>query len=106
MAKRILIVDDDEMVRIALMELLKPEGYEIESVGSAKEALTKIDENRYDLLMFDIIMPEMDGISLCRKVREREDCNEIPIVFLTTKSLRVDKLKAFKTGADDYIINL
>jgi CheY-like chemotaxis protein len=103
MAKRILIVDDDEMVRIALMELLKPEGYEIESVGSAKEALTKIDENRYDLLMFDIIMPEMDGIALCRKVREREDCNEIPIVFLTAKSSDKDRALGIEVGASLFL---
>ena len=103
MAKRILIVDDDEMVRMALSELLDPEGYEIDSVGSAKEALNKIDGTRYDLLMFDIIMPEMDGLELCKRVREREDCGEIPIVFLTAKSREEDRAHGLAVGANLFL---
>lgn len=103
MVKRILIVDDDEMVRIALMELLKPEGYDIDAVGSAREALVLIRENRYDLMMFDIIMPEMDGIALCRKVREQEECKEIPVIFLTAKSSDKDRDLGMEVGADLFL---
>ena len=103
MAKRILIVDDDEMVRIALNELLRPEGYEVAIVASGKEALEKIDENSFDLLMLDIIMPEMDGLELCRRIRERENYRETPIVFLTAKSREEDKAEGLEAGANLFL---
>jgi two-component system alkaline phosphatase synthesis response regulator PhoP len=103
MEKRILIVDDDEMVRIALLELLKPEGYILDVVGSGKEALVKIAENKYDLMMFDIIMPEMDGMELCKKVRSMEEYKEIPVVFLTAKSREQDKIKGLEAGANLFL---
>lgn len=103
MAKRILIVDDDEMVRIALNELLRPEGYEVIIVSSGKDAIKKIDENNYDLLMLDIIMPEMDGFELCRKIRERENYRETPIVFLTAKSREEDKTEGLDAGANLFL---
>lgn len=103
MAKRILIVDDDEMVLMALNELLKPEGYEIDSVGNARDALTKIEENRYDLLMLDIIMPEMSGLELCKIIRKRDECAEIPIVFLTAKSREEDRVLGLEAGANLFL---
>jgi DNA-binding response OmpR family regulator len=83
MAKRILIVDDDEMVLIALNELLRPEGY--------------------DLLMLDVIMPEMDGFELCKKIREKENYKETPIVFLTAKSQEEDRVHGIDAGANLFL---
>lgn len=103
MKKRILIVDDDEMVRIALNELLTPEGYLLDVVGSGREALVKIDETKYDLMMLDIIMPEMDGIELCKEVRGREEYKDIPVVFLTAKSREQDKIKSLEAGASLFL---
>jgi len=103
MEKRILIVDDDEMVRIALLELLKPEGYILDVAASGKEALVMIDENKYDMMMFDIIMPEIDGMELCKKVRSREEYKEIPIVFLTAKSREQDRIKGLEAGANLFL---
>jgi two-component system alkaline phosphatase synthesis response regulator PhoP len=100
MAKRILVVDDDEMVLMALDELLKPEGYEVRTFSRGKEALKSLDQEEYDLLMLDVIMPEMDGIELCKQIREREDCREIPIVFLTAKSREEDKIQCLEAGAN------
>ena len=80
MARRILVVDDDEMVLMALDELLKPEGYDVHTVGSGSEALRKLEENAYDLIMTDVIMPEMDGFELCKRIREKEKYREIPVV--------------------------
>jgi CheY-like chemotaxis protein len=100
MAKRILVVDDDEMVLMALNELLKPEGYVVRTFSRGKEALESLDQEEYDLLMLDVIMPEMDGIELCRKIREREDCRETPIVFLTAKSREEDKVQCLEAGAN------
>jgi two-component system, OmpR family, alkaline phosphatase synthesis response regulator PhoP len=103
MGKHILIVDDDEMVRMALVELLKPEGYTLDVAGSGKEALIKIDENKYDLMMFDIIMPEIDGLELCKKVRSRVEYKDIPIVFLTAKSREQDRVKGIEAGANLFL---
>jgi DNA-binding response OmpR family regulator len=103
MAKRILIVDDDEMVRIALSELLKPEGYEIDSVGSAKEALDKLEEEKYDLLVLDIIMPQMDGLELCRRVRAMKDLVEVPIILLTAKTREQDRIDGMEAGANLFL---
>jgi two-component system alkaline phosphatase synthesis response regulator PhoP len=100
MAKRILVVDDDEMVLMALDELLKPEGYEVHTFSRGKEALKSLDQEEYDLLMLDVIMPEMDGIELCKRIREREDYREKPIVFLTAKSREEDKVQCLEAGAN------
>jgi DNA-binding response OmpR family regulator len=103
MAKRILIVDDDEMVLIALNELLKPEGYEVQTLSNGSEALKKLDQNGYDLLMLDIIMPEMDGFELCKKIREKENYRETPIVFLTAKSQEEDRVQGIEAGANLFL---
>ena len=103
MAKRILIVDDDEMVLIALNELLRPEGYKVQTLSSGTEALKKLDQNGYDLLMLDIIMPEMDGFELCKKIREKENYRETPIVFLTAKSQEEDRVQGIEAGANLFL---
>ena len=103
MAKRILIVDDDEMVRMALNELLKPEGYEVHIASGGAEALKKLDDNTYDLLMLDIIMPEMDGFELCKRIRERENLKETPVVFLTAKSREEDRAHGLEVGANLFL---
>ena len=103
MAISILIVDDDEMVRIALGELLKPEGYEIDTAAGGQEALDKINDKKYDLLMLDIIMPEMDGLELCRRIRQREDYQDVPIVFLTAKSREEDRVMGIDAGANQFL---
>jgi DNA-binding response OmpR family regulator len=103
MTKRILVVDDDEMVLMALDELLKPEGYEVDTVGSGNEALQKLDQGAYDLIMTDVIMPEMDGFELCKRIREKEKFRDIPVVFLTASDSMEDEIKELSLGAKDYI---
>lgn len=103
MSKRILVVDDDEMVLMALDELLRPEGYEVHTVLSGADALKKLDQNDYDLLMLDIIMPEMDGFELCKKIRQIEGCKETPIVFLTAKSREEDRATGIGAGANLFL---
>lgn len=103
MGKRILIVDDDEMVRIAINELLKQEGYEVHSASNGNEALEKLDQGTYDLMMLDIIMPEMDGIELCQIIREMEKHKETPIVFLTAKNQDRDRIQGLEAGANLFL---
>jgi len=97
MAKRILIVDDDEMVLIALNELLRPEGYEVHTSSRGSEALTKLDQDGYDLLMLDVIMPEMNGFEL------KENYRETPIVFLSAKSQDEDRVQGIDAGANLFL---
>jgi CheY-like chemotaxis protein len=103
MAKRILVVDDDEMVLMALDELLRPEGYEIQAVSSGAEALDKIGQNRYDLILLDVIMPQMDGFDLCKRIRGIEKYKETPIVFLTAKSREEDRVRGIEAGANLFL---
>ncbi len=103
MAKRILIVDDDEMVLMAVNELLGQEGYEVQTISNGAEALKKLDQNGYDLLLLDIIMPEMDGFELCKSIREKEGYRETPIVFLTAKSREEDKVQGLEAGANLFL---
>lgn len=103
MPKRILVVDDDEMVLMALNELLKPEGYEVDAVASGAEALKHLEKHAYDLLMLDIIMPEMNGFELCRKIRQKEALQETPIVFLTAKSREEDREEGIEAGANLFL---
>lgn len=103
MGKRILVVDDDELVLIALGELLRPQGYEIQTVTSGSEAIKILDQNGFDLLIFDIIMPQMDGFELCKKVRAKEQYKETPIVFLTAKSREEDRIQGLEAGANIFL---
>ena len=103
MNKRILIVDDDEMVLIAVNELLKQEGYEVYPASNGSEALEKLDQGTYDLIMLDIIMPEMSGFELCKKIREMENYKETPIIVITTEGASEDRERALALGANEYI---
>jgi CheY-like chemotaxis protein len=104
MAKRILIVDDDEMVLMALNELLSPEGYEVHTVPGGLVALEKLEhDDDFDLLMLDIIMPEMDGFELCRQIRKMDSYKETPIVFLTAKSRDEDRAAGLEAGANLFL---
>ena len=73
------------------------------TVSNGVEALKLLDENGYDLLMFDLIMPEMDGYELCRRVRQKEKYKETPIVFLTAKSREEDRAKGLEVGANLFL---
>ena len=103
MVKRILVVDDDEMVLMALEELLKPEGYEVHTALRGAEAIKRLDQNGYDLLVLDIMMPEMDGFELCKRIREKEAYKKTPIVFLTAKSQEKDKAAGLEAGANLFL---
>ncbi len=103
MAKSILVVDDDELVLIALRELLKSEDYEVQTFSKGSEALKKLDQADFDLLILDIIMPEMDGFELCRLIRKKESYKEKPILFLTAKNQEEDKKRGLEAGANLFL---
>ncbi|EJQ72800.1 MULTISPECIES: response regulator transcription factor [Bacillus] len=97
----ILIVDDDRDIIRFVNENLKQEGFSVFSADNGEEALEVLNNNDVQLAILDVMMPQMDGIELCRRIREKYS---LPIMFLSAKSSDVDKVVGFSTGADDYIV--
>jgi CheY-like chemotaxis protein len=103
MAAKILVVDDDELVLIALTELLTPYGYEVTTASNGPEALATLDQNGVDLLVLDVIMPGMSGFELCERIRQVEKYRTIPVIMLTAKSSAEDRKRGMDAGADLFL---
>jgi two-component system, OmpR family, response regulator len=101
MAKRILLVEDDENLGSLLCEYLKAKGYDSDLAGNGLKGYDAFMQNKYDVCILDIMMPYKDGISLAKDIRTIN--SEIPIIFLTAKSMQDDVIEGFKVGADDYM---
>lgn len=99
--KTILLAEDDENLGQLLQTFLKAKGFQVELARNGKHAYEKFNDGRFDFCIFDIMMPEMDGFTLAKEVRLIDP--KIPILFLTAKSMKEDKLVGFETGADDYM---
>ena len=97
---RILVVDDEKTLVKGMKFNLENEGYEVECAYDGAAALELAREGRFDLLILDVMMPEMDGIEACMKIRE---FSNVPIIMLTAKSEDADKIMGFACGADDYV---
>jgi two-component system, OmpR family, response regulator VicR len=98
---KILYVEDDEALSYVTRENLELKGYEVDYTDNGEDALHKSQINHYDLCLFDVMLPKLDGYSLASKIREKND--QIPIIFLTAKSAKEDKIQGLRLGADDYI---
>lgn len=103
MAEKILIVDDDidSLKLIGLM--LQRQGYEISAASSGAQALTKASNEVPELIILDVMMPDMDGYEVCRRLRVNPNTQTIPIIMFTAKTLVDDKVAGFEAGADDYL---
>ena len=99
-SQRILLVDDEESVQKLLTYPLQKDGYEVEVANDGQEALQKFSEANFDLVVLDIMLPKIDGLEVCRRLREM---SAVPIVMLTAKDEEVDKVLGLELGADDYI---
>ena len=99
---RILVVDDEQDLCEILKFNLETEGYEVESANSAEEAIV-LDIPSYDLLLLDVMMGEMSGFALAKKLKADERTSNIPIIFLTARDTENDTVTGFNLGADDYI---
>jgi two-component system, OmpR family, response regulator len=100
---KILIVDDDPHIRKLVHVFLAKEGFSILESQDGKEALTLLDSEKVDLIILDIMMPNMDGWELCRNLRDYYS-DSLPILMLTAKGEMAQKVKGFELGADDYLV--
>jgi len=98
---KILIVEDDDTVREALSAGLESEGYEVILSDNGLDGLKQAKEEGPDLILLDLMLPEMDGLSVCRALRRNSD---VPIIMLTARGTEMDKIVGLETGADDYVV--
>jgi DNA-binding response OmpR family regulator len=97
---RILLVDDEQSVQTLLTYPLRRDGYEVIAAQDGQEALRRFAEQRFDLVVLDLMLPKLDGIEVCRRMRSR---SQVPIIMLTAKGDEIDKVVGLEMGADDYI---
>ena len=100
MVYHVLVVEDDNYIQELIKEFLKAQNYQVDTVEDGLEAWKMLNEGNYDLVILDVMLPNIDGFSLCRMIRQK---SSIPIIILTALSEEKDQVKAFELEADDYI---
>ena len=99
-APRILLVDDEDSVQKLLTYPLRKEGYDVVGALDGHEALERLEDDSFDLVVLDVMLPRMDGFDICRAIRQR---STVPIIMLTAKTEEFDRVLGLELGADDYI---
>ncbi len=100
---KILVVDDEEPIQELLRFNLEKEGYLVRVAKDGQEALQHVEKDQPDLLVLDLMLPGMDGLEVCRKLRSNPKFHQIPIIMLTAKGEEIDKVLGLELGADDYM---
>ena len=100
-APRILLVDDEQPIQTLLSFPLQRDGYDVVVASDGREALARFDEQQPDLVVLDLMLPRMDGLEVCKRLRAKGET--VPIIMLTAKSEEIDKVLGLELGADDYI---
>ncbi len=100
MAKRVLVVDDEKHIVKGIRFSLEQDGMEVDCAYDGEEALEKVRQNQYDIIILDVMLPKLTGFEVCQQIREFSD---VPIVMLTAKGEDMDKILGLEYGADDYI---
>ncbi|MBJ6363485.1 response regulator transcription factor [Paenibacillus sp. GCM10012307] len=99
--QRILVVDDEERIRRLLKMYLEKEGYQIEEAEDGESALRMASANDYDLILLDVMLPGIDGIEVCSRLRQ---VKSTPVIMLTAKGEEMNRVQGFEVGADDYVV--
>lgn len=97
---KLLIVDDEELIRNVINEYVSNEGFEVYEASDGKEAIECVKKNNIDLVVMDVMMPNLDGFSACKEIKKIKD---IPIIILSARNQEFDKLNGFELGIDDYV---
>jgi DNA-binding response OmpR family regulator len=100
-APRILLVDDEQPIQTLLSFPLQRDGYEVVQASDGNEALARFSEQQFDLVVLDLMLPRIDGLEVCKRLRAKG--STVPIIMLTAKSEEIDKVLGLELGADDYI---
>jgi len=98
--RRILFADDDRALAALVSTALREEGFEVEHVATGLQAVQSFDRSPPDVVILDVLMPELDGLEVCRKLRRK---SRVPIILLTSRGEEVDRVTGLETGADDYV---
>ena len=98
---KLLVVDDEANLRRVVREYAEFEDYEVDEAADGMEAVTKVRENQYDLIIMDVMMPRLDGFSACKEIRK---ISQTPIIMLSARGEEYDKLFGFELGIDDYVV--
>jgi two-component system phosphate regulon response regulator PhoB len=101
---RILIVEDEDSLATLLQYNLEKEGYEVTAAGDGEEALLQVQERLPDLIVLDWMLPKVSGIEVCRRLRQRPESRNVPIIMLTARGEETDRIRGLDTGADDYVV--
>ena len=101
--KRILVVDDDENILSLERTILEQKGFGVTTAGGGAEALKLLDKETFDLVLLDVMMPEVDGFTVCRRIKEDPRTKELPVIFLTAKGGGEALAEGFESGAVMYI---
>ncbi|MCB9207717.1 MAG: response regulator, partial [Ignavibacteriales bacterium] len=99
--KKVLIVEDEESMRLGLGDNLKFDGYNVDFAEDGEKGLNKIRENKYNLILLDIMLPKISGFEVCKTIRK--EGVKTPVIMLTAKGEEIDKVLGLEIGADDYI---
>jgi DNA-binding response OmpR family regulator len=100
---RILVIDDEESIFEVIEGLLYKQGYELTYISSGTAALTQIDEIQPDVILLDLMMPQMDGIETCQNIKSNQRWRPIPIIMVTALSSKEDLARSLDAGADDFV---
>jgi DNA-binding response OmpR family regulator len=103
MAKRVLVVDDEPNIVMSLRFLMEREGFQVEVASTGQAAVAALDREPADLVLLDIMMPELDGFEVCQRIRSNPAWRATKVVMLTAKGRDVERDKGLALGADDYV---
>jgi two-component system phosphate regulon response regulator PhoB len=104
MTPHVLVVEDEDSLATLLQYNLQKEGYEVALAGDGEEALLLVDERLPDLVVLDWMLPKVSGIEVCRRLRQRNETRNVPIIMLTARGEETDRVRGLDTGADDYVV--
>ncbi len=103
MARKILVIEDEKDIQDLLQLYLKRDGYAVHIAGDGETGFRRAVQEPYDLILLDLMLPQMDGLEICRNLRSRPQTSHIPIIMLTAKAEESDRIVGLEMGADDYI---